>query len=211
MLCCFLVVTNVSAIIVDEEVIKCRVCLRAIEHMWMTGDKLRKRCQAAELEQSDVCHLSRVQSGAIEKLVQDTCKTLPRTYQAIESSEFDLVLHDNPKHTDEVAAAIQSACETWVHNANSVAEVALYVYSNLDSQKTTEEILYPLQQRFCRVPCNMAKKPPRKWRSATHSTERHEDYSRVLERDSRSASQSQSQSHTLPPKSKDKGYTKDEL
>jgi hypothetical protein len=54
--------------------------------------------------------------------------------------------------------------------------VARVIFSNLDAKKTTNEILYPLQQRFCQKPCNMKKVPPRKMKPHRY-IETHDDYS----------------------------------
>lgn len=167
--------------LMDEDTIKCKVCLRAVEHMWHRGVILREKCAhpSRELEQSHECDLSNIQHKAIQTLVQGTCEELPRSYQALMHSEFEMVLHDNPNHSTEVAQAITDACVKFVHDAHTVESVALLVYSNLDARKHTNEILYPLQQRFCQVPCNMKKPLPRKARP-TQYQERHEDYTYAI-------------------------------
>lgn len=167
----------------DEDAIKCKVCLRSVEHMWHRGVILREACQhpSREMERDAECELSHLRRDAIRDLVAGTCEALPRSYQALAApdSGFDLVLHDAPTHAEDIARAISDACVKFVHDAHKVDSVALLVFSNLDAGKHTNEILAPLQHRFCHAPCG-AQPPPHRRRRPSHHVERHEDYTHAL-------------------------------
>ncbi len=141
--------------------IRCKVCHRAIEHVWNKGDQLRRHCR---IEGTDPrCDFSNIHAFGIEEMVNDICDDLPLTHKAMHASEFDLVLHDNPDHPEKVASAITRACKDWVHDEHGAEHVALYIYANLDAGKPTEVILHNLQHRFCEAACDPSRSKTRDW------------------------------------------------
>ena len=135
-----------------EDVIRCTVCNRAIEHIWDKGEKLRKHCKEEGTDPR--CDFSNMHAFGIEEMAHAACEDLPKNYKAIHDSEFDLVLHDDPDHPEHVSKAISKACRAWVHDEHGAEEVALFIFANLDSGKAKGTILHNLQHRFCRNACN---------------------------------------------------------
>lgn len=134
-----------------DELIRCKVCQRAIEHVFRKGAELRDHCKSEE-RNDPRCDYSNLHSFGIEEMVHTACDDLPKTYQAIHDSEFEMVIHDDPQHSKEAALAIKRTCVKWVHDQGE--EVSLYVFANLDAQKSAEVILPALQNRFCSFACN---------------------------------------------------------
>lgn len=132
--------------------IRCRVCNRAIAHIWRTGDQLRRHCYEDGTDPR--CDFSNLHSFGIEEMVHGVCEDLPLTHQAMHESEFDLVLHDNPEHPEYVSSAITKACKEWLHDEHGAEQIALYMYANLDAGKPTEIILHNLQHRYCNRACD---------------------------------------------------------
>lgn len=132
--------------------IRCRVCNRAIAHIWRTGDQLRRHCYEEGTDPR--CDFSNLHSFGIEEMVHGICEDLPLTHQAMHDSEFDLVLHDNPEHPEFVSQAITRACKEWLHEEHGAEQIALYMYANLDAGKPTEIILHNLQHRYCHRACD---------------------------------------------------------
>ena len=147
--------------------IRCKVCYRAIEHVWNKGVELRSHCRAEGTDPR--CDFSNVHSFGIEEMVDGICDDLPLTHKAIHESEFDLVLHDNPDHPEHVSTAITKTCREWVHDEHGAEQVALYIYANLDAGKPTEIILHGLQHRYCRNACNPNFKKPKDRHDRFHS------------------------------------------
>lgn len=146
-----------AAAIVDEEVIRCKVCDRAIAHIWNQGVELRHHCKRHGTDHR--CDITNLHKHGIQEMVKDVCDDLPKTHQALLGSEFDLVAHDNPNHDEEVVAAIRSACVRWVHEEHTISHVTRLIYANLDAGKSTQTILHALQQRFCDGACKPSQPP----------------------------------------------------
>ena len=125
-------VAQVNAL--DIDFIRCKVCERAIEHVWDKGALLRKQC-AEEPESDPRCDFSAMHSFGIEEMVHGVCDGLPKTHAQMDHSEFDLVPHDTPQHTAEAAAAISKACNLWLKEEHGAEHIALYIYANLDAHK----------------------------------------------------------------------------
>jgi hypothetical protein len=134
----------------DDDLIRCKVCERTIEHVFRRGAELRSHCKDEGTDPR--CDYSNLHSFGIEEMVHTACDDLPKTYQAIHDSEFEMVLHDSPEHAPEVALAIKRTCVRWVHDQHD--DVAVYIFANLDAQKSAAVVLPSLQQRFCRHACN---------------------------------------------------------
>lgn len=137
---------------IDEKYIRCKVCNRAIQHAWQEGVHLRNHCKHEGTDPR--CKYSFLHKFGIEEMVNDVCDALPRKYQAIHESEFDLVLRDDPQHPEHVAAAIRDTCVKWIHEFHGVEEVGLWIFANLDVGKTTEMVLHSLQHRYCHRACD---------------------------------------------------------
>lgn len=136
----------------QEEIIRCKVCNRAIEHIWDKGAELRAHCK---LEGTDPrCDFSNMHSFGIEEMASSVCEGLPETHQALEGSEFDIVLAEFPEHPRSVAKVISRACRRWLYEQHGAEKIALYVYSNLDAGKSKGQILHAIQHRFCKNACN---------------------------------------------------------
>ena len=136
---------------IAEEQIKCKVCDRAIAHIWEQGVKLRTHCKVHGTDPR--CDISNLHQTGIEGLVHEVCDDLPRTHQALLESDFEMIAHDDPKHEPEIIDAIKSACVRWVHKEHSVPTVTRLIYANLDAGKSTRTIMHALQQRFCDAAC----------------------------------------------------------
>ena len=93
-----------AAAALQEEYIKCKVCERAIQHVWNQGVELRAHCKGFGSDPR--CDHTNMHQFGIEEMVHEVCDKLPKTHQAIEESEFDLVLHEDPQHEDHVRDAI---------------------------------------------------------------------------------------------------------
>lgn len=137
----------------DEKVIRCKVCERAIQHVWHEGENLRWHCKDGD-STDPRCKYSFLHRFGIEEMVENVCDKLPTKYQAIHESEFDMVLSEDPSHPEHVAEAIRATCVKWVHEFHSVEEVAKWVFANLDVGKSTGMILHGLSHRFCHRACN---------------------------------------------------------
>jgi hypothetical protein len=138
----------------DMETIKCKVCDRAIAHIWNQGVELRTHCRAHGTDPR--CDISNMHKHGIREMVEDVCDDLPKTHQALMESEFDLVAHDNPNHDAEVVQAIRDACVRWVHEEHTVESVTRIIYANLDAGKATKVILHRIQEMFCDAACKKA-------------------------------------------------------
>ena len=166
----------------DDNEIKCVVCLRAVEHMWHRGVIMRDECAHPdrEMEHDDQCYLGNLKLAPIAALVNGTCEDIINHYQAKRNQHghVDLHLHNGEKdHTEEQIAAIQDSCTKWIHDEH----VGQTVFANLFRRKSTDTILYPMQQRFCQKPCLMKKKPPRK-RPPPHEMEKHHNWDHWADR-----------------------------
>ncbi|CUG91528.1 membrane-associated protein, putative [Bodo saltans] len=149
MLC--LAAATVSSELVDDKYIRCKVCDRAIAHIWHQGVELRKHCKTHGTDPR--CYITNLHKHGVEEMVRDVCEDLPKTHQSLTHSEFDLVVHDNPNHDAEIITAIRDSCVKWVHDTHTVEAVTRLIYANLDAGKSTQVILHRLQERFCDAAC----------------------------------------------------------
>lgn len=135
----------------EDRVVRCKVCDRAIAHIWHQGVELRKHCKIHGTDPR--CYITNLRKDGIEEMVRDVCDDLPKTHQALLHSEFDLVASDQPDHDAAVIEGIRAACVEWVHDRHSVEGVTRLMYANLDAGKSTQVILHRLQERFCDDAC----------------------------------------------------------
>ena len=145
--------STTTVLALDEKLIRCKVCERSIDYIWHQGDKLRKHCKSEDRSDPG-CDHSNMHHYSIEEMTREVCKKLPKTHQAIEESEFDLILHDDPQHPQHVHDVIYSTCVKWVHDEHGLDNVAMYMYANLDSGKHKDTILHALRHKFCKNACN---------------------------------------------------------
>ena len=135
-----------------DELIRCKVCERAITHVWHKAAELRAHCRGGATDHR--CDYNNVDAKAVDQMAWGVCDILPQTYHAIHESEFDLVLKDgDPSHTEEAARAIKNACIRWLHTQHSAEQVARVVLGNIEVGKTSETILPGLRRRFCKKAC----------------------------------------------------------
>lgn len=140
-----------AAAIVEDEFIRCKVCDRAIAHIWNQGVELRTHCKRHNTDPR--CDITNLHRHGIEEMVRSVCDDLPKTHQALIHSEFELIADDSPQHDEEVVAAIKQSCIRWIHDQHSVDAVTRLIFANLDAQKSTQVILHNLQARFCDDAC----------------------------------------------------------
>ncbi len=140
---------------IDEESIKCKVCDRAIAHIWQQGVELRTHCKTHGTDAR--CDISNLHQHGIREMVHEVCDDLPRSHQAlVEDADFEMIAHDDPQHEPEIIDAIRKACVRWVHEEHGVNAVTRMIYANLDAGKSTRTILHGLQRRFCDSACRKA-------------------------------------------------------
>jgi hypothetical protein len=144
---------NNFASALDDKLIRCKVCERAIDYIWHQGDNLRAHCKSPDRDHPG-CDHSNMHHYTIEEMTREVCKKLPKTHQAIEESEFDLVLHEDPQHPEHVSDQIYRTCVKWVHDEHGLDNVAMYMYANLDAGKHRDTILHALRHKFCKNACN---------------------------------------------------------
>ena len=144
----------VSVTAIDEKFIRCKVCDRAIAHIWNQGVNLRAHCKTHGTDPR--CDISNMHRHGVEEMVKDVCADLPKTHQSLVSSEFELVTHESPNHDQEIIDAIEKTCLRWVHEEHTVTAM---MYANLDAQKPTHVILHKLQERFCDAACKPEQPP----------------------------------------------------
>jgi hypothetical protein len=148
----FLIVAAASCSAYPDQLIRCKVCERAITHVWHKAAELRTHCR---LGHADVrCDYSNVDPRAIDQMAWGVCDALPTTYHAIHESEFDLVMKEgDPEHTEEAVRAIKNSCIRWLHTQHGAEEVSRVVMGNIEAGKTTETILAGIRRKFCRKAC----------------------------------------------------------
>lgn len=144
-------VVSAAGPLVDDAYIRCKVCDRAIAHIWHQGVELRKHCKTHGTDPR--CYITNLHKHGIQEMVHDVCDDLPKTHQSLTHSEFDLVVHDNPNHDEDIVKAIRDSCVKWVHDTHTVEAVTRLIYANLDAGKSTQVILHKLQERFCDAAC----------------------------------------------------------
>jgi hypothetical protein len=159
----FVSLANADINRVDDDFIRCKVCQRAIEHVFRAGAELRTHCK--EVSTDPRCDYSNLHHFGIHEMVHTACDDLPKNYQAIHDSEFDMVVHDDPQHAPEVALAIKRTCVDWVHDQHD--DVANYIFANLDAQKSMAIVLPSLQNRFCKLACLQSYKKKRDFHDNT--------------------------------------------
>jgi hypothetical protein len=147
----------------DDAQIKCKVCDRAVAHIWEQGVVLRRHCQKefGNAGHDVRCDLNNLHKHGVEAMVKDVCDDLPKTHQSIAESEFEMMMHDEPVHDAGVAEAIQAACVRWVHDEHGVETLTRLIFANLDSGKSSSTILHSLQARFCDSACDTLPPPPK--------------------------------------------------
>lgn len=155
--CCWLCVLAFfrCAEALDDAFIRCKVCDRAVAHIWDQGVALRHHCKLHGTDSR--CHITNMHRHGIEEMVQDVCEDLPRTHQSLVESEFELEVHENPNHDDEIIAAIRKSCIKWVHDQHTVDYVTRIIFANLDAGKSTQVILHKLQEHLCEAACRQEK------------------------------------------------------
>lgn len=144
-------IANASLSKFEDRIVRCKVCDRAIAHIWHQGVELRKHCNLHGTDPR--CYITNLRKEGVEEMVRDVCEDLPKTHQALVHSEFDLVASDSPDHDAEVIDGIKSACVKWVHDQHSIEGITRLMYANLDAGKSTQVILHRLQERFCDDAC----------------------------------------------------------
>jgi hypothetical protein len=150
----------------DDDLIRCKVCEKAIADVWHDGVALRAHCRT---EMADPrCDYMNLHKFGIEEMVHKVCDKLPTTHQAMVEEGFDLVAKQDPDHPEHVAAAIRDSCYKWIHDEHGLEKVGLYMFANLDSGKATETILHSLQFKFCSAACNPKNKGSRHRQSASY-------------------------------------------
>ena len=141
----------VPAAAFSEGLIRCKVCERAVHHVWHKGVELRTLCRATPDDSR--CDMRSIHPHVVDQMVWGVCEALPKSYQAIHESEFDLIQHDDPQHSEELAELIKVTCIKFVHDEHGVDEVGRLIMANLEAGKATDTILRPLQVRFCENIC----------------------------------------------------------
>lgn len=136
-----------------DTLIRCKVCERAITHVWHKAEELRQICRSDELDTR--CDYHHPDPKVIDKMAWGVCEALPTTYHALHESEFfDLVDRDGtPEHTAEAARAIKNSCIRWLHTQHGAEEVSKVVMANIEAGKTAETILKGIRRRFCQKAC----------------------------------------------------------
>lgn len=133
-----------------DPLIRCKVCERAVSHVWEKARELRQHCRYEATDSR--CDFNGIHPHGIDQMVWGVCDTLPKTYQAIHESEFDLVLAEDPKHTDKVATAIRHSCMRWLHTYHGVEKIGRLVHDNLKVGKG-DNVLRSMQDHFCFEAC----------------------------------------------------------
>lgn len=73
--------------------VKCRTCVAAMDHLWQTGEALRRACEANP-RRDRLCRDDDVQSDEVVDMVAGVCKALPTTHSA---THRVVKLGDEPK------------------------------------------------------------------------------------------------------------------
>jgi hypothetical protein len=138
-----------------DALIRCKVCERAITHVWEKAEELRTFCRNGV--QDLRCDHHHADPVAIDQMAWGVCNALPTTYHAIHESEFfDLVLREgdtDPVHTEEAATAIKNSCIRWLHHHHGAEEVSRVVNANIEAGKPGPVILPGIRRKFCKKAC----------------------------------------------------------
>lgn len=133
-----------------DPLIRCKVCERAVAHVWGKARDLRHHCRYTTTDSR--CDFTNIHPHAIDQMVWGVCEALPKTYQAIHESEFDMVLAEDPLHSDEAAAAIKHSCMRWLHTEHTVEKIGRLIHDNLRVGKG-DNVLKSMQANFCYKAC----------------------------------------------------------
>ncbi len=139
-----------------DKVIRCAVCKRAVQHVWEKARELRHHCRYDGSDRR--CDYTGIHPHAIDQMIWGVCDVLPKSYQAIHESEFDIVLAEDPKHSDKVAAAIKHSCMRWLHTYHGVEKVGRLVHDNLRVGKG-DNVLASMKDHFCEEACRTSMTP----------------------------------------------------
>ena len=154
--CFFAIAARAELTEAEHEKIHCKVCDRAIAHIWNEGVALRKHCKMHNTDPR--CDNTNLHRTGIHEMIKDVCDDLPKTHQGLlHDDEFEIFSHEEPTHETELLEAIQGSCKKWVHDHNGLPALNKFIFANLDSGKPTRAILHPLQRRFCRGACQRKK------------------------------------------------------
>lgn len=150
-----------------EELIKCKVCERAVSHVWGKGVALRHHCLVTKGPDRDVrCDFHDIQPHAIDQMVWGVCDVLPTTYKAIHESEFDLVLHEDPQHPEELAKLIASTCIKYVHKHHGAEILGEKIQRHLQHShgpERLEPIVRDVCSHVCKAPPPTSASKPRRY------------------------------------------------
>lgn len=137
----------------DENLVRCKVCERAVQHVWTKGKELRRHCKTNPQEDKR-CDFSNLHPHAVDQMVWGVCDALPTTYQAVHADgAFELILHDDPSHPEQLVALLRETCIKFLHDEHGVENIGRVVLGNLEVNKPTEIILDGLKERFCNAAC----------------------------------------------------------
>jgi hypothetical protein len=140
-----------------DAAIRCKVCESAIAHIWHEGVELRTACHDHATDPR--CDYHHLHHFGIEELTESVCDELPKKYTASHDAatdEFKMIrAEEDPKHPDVIVQRIRATCLKWMHQEHGIEEISRHIYANLDAKKTTEQILHPLTQRYCRNACDV--------------------------------------------------------
>ncbi len=145
----------------SENLIKCKVCERSVEHIWTKGQELRRMCKHAVpgIERDIRCDFENVHPHAIEQMSWGVCDALPVAYKAIHESDFDLILHEDPQHPVELAEALRAACIKFLHDEHGAENIGTQVHQHLEAGQGARNILQTLRQDFCAKACVKEDRP----------------------------------------------------
>lgn len=145
----------------SESLIKCKVCEKAIEHIWTKGAELRRLCKhhPPGPDRDERCDFDEIHPHAVEQMSWGACEALPVTYKAIHESEFDLILHDDPQHPVELAAALKDACIKFLHDEHGAEHIGFSILQHLRHNQVTSRILPILKKDFCTAACVVEERP----------------------------------------------------
>jgi hypothetical protein len=144
-----------SAAVVDafpDKLIRCKVCHRAVAHVWSRARDLRHHCRTESTDRR--CDYDGIHPHAIDQMVWGVCEALPKTHQAVHESEFDLVVAQDPLHSEEAIAAIKNSCVRWLHMPHTVESIGRLIHDNLKVGKG-DNVLKSMQEHFCYNACQL--------------------------------------------------------
>lgn len=150
----------------SEELIRCKVCQRAVSHVWERGVTLVKHCKTTQgADRDHRCDFHDIHPHSIDQMIWGVCDALPVTYKAIHESEFDLVLHEDPQHSEELASLIVATCTKFVHDHHGVEVLGEKIQRHLQHSVPDERHI-TIAEDVCSHVCPPVAKP------AKHPTHR---------------------------------------